>query len=67
MNELDVLCIVIGVAITIVNILKGKWAVAFLGGIFVIPGALRVAKPGSWWDRHRSTPEQRERALRRYE
>ena len=66
MSELVVTGIVIVVVLKTVNILKGKWWVAFCGGIFEIPGAIRVAKPGSWWDRNVSTPEQREKAVRRY-
>ena len=36
-------------------IAKGKWGMALAGlfvmGIFAIVGAIRIAKPGSYWDR----------------
>jgi hypothetical protein len=41
--------------------LKGKWKLAVVGLIapapFWIPGAIRLAKPGSWWARRWYSPE----------
>ena len=61
------MCIAVGIAVKVVNVLKGKWWLAlFGGGIFDIGGAILIAKPGSWWDRHLSSPEKRERSVKRF-
>jgi hypothetical protein len=61
------LLIAVGIAIKIVNVLKGKWWTALLGGgLFEVVGAVRLAKPGSWWDTHRSSSGQRQRSAERF-
>lgn len=55
------------VTLAIVNALKRKWWTAVLGGpLFRAVGAFRLAKPGSWWDAHRSSPAQRVRSAGRF-
>jgi hypothetical protein len=59
--------VVVEVALAMLCELKGKARMAWLGGIpLALVGSLRLAKPGSWWDVHRSSPEQRRRAAARY-
>lgn len=53
-----------------VTALKGQWllfAAGFLtvGTVWWIAG-LRLARPGSWWDRRVYGPDKRRRAERRY-
>jgi hypothetical protein len=60
---------VVGWSYVIICFLKGKliWGVL---GIYLWPvgliGAIRLAKPGSWWSRRRYGEEKRARALERY-
>ncbi len=59
----------IGVALALICLLKGKlmWAVV---GVYISPialvGALRLAKPDSWWARKRYGPEELARSHARY-
>lgn len=59
----------LGLGFAVVCFLKGKllWGVF---GIYLWPvgliGGLRLAKPQSWWARHRYDPEKRNRAQSRY-
>ena len=52
-------------AVVVVNGLKGKYGFVVMGispvifffPIIVVVGAVRVAKPGSWWFRNRYVPK----------
>lgn len=49
----------------VVTALKGKWGVAALGVLFwpaAVIGAVRLAKPDSWWARRRYDADRRARA-----
>ena len=53
------------------SLLKGKITTGIIGtviGLVAIVGALRLAKPGSWWAtrRYTSRPRRAARAARRY-
>jgi hypothetical protein len=55
-----------------VCVMKGKPWFAFFGilvhgWLFAFVGAIRLAKPNSWWDRHRYSPEQHRQAVERFE
>lgn len=52
----------------VVNALKGKWwmAIIFSLGLIGLITAIRVAKPGSYWDRHWSSVGDHEKALSRF-
>lgn len=42
-------------ALIVINVLKGKYDMAAIGLVVHVTwyaGAIRLAKPGSWWDRH---------------
>ncbi|HET6172947.1 MAG TPA: hypothetical protein VFD90_10100 [Gaiellales bacterium] len=58
----------IWLAIGAVNALKGKWwmAVLFSAGLIGIITAIRVAKPGSHWDRNWSSVAAHEKAVGRF-
>jgi hypothetical protein len=46
--------LVVTIAAMVVTVLKGKWgmfAVGWLIGLCWYIGAIRIAKPNSWWDR----------------
>ncbi|HET7444055.1 MAG TPA: hypothetical protein VFJ57_05290 [Solirubrobacterales bacterium] len=53
-----------------ITALKGQWLLFVAGwltlGIVWWIAAVRLARPGSWWDRHRYGPEKRQRARQRY-
>lgn len=49
--------------------LKGKPWFVVLGvffGVFALVGAIRLAKPNSWWDRHRYDSVQHQQAVERF-
>jgi hypothetical protein len=49
------------------NALKGKWwMLIFSAGIIGLITAIRVAKPGSYWDRHWSSVSAHEKAVGRF-
>lgn len=49
------------------NALKGKWwMIIFSAGLVGIITAVRVAKPGSYWDRHWSSVGDHETAVKRF-
>jgi hypothetical protein len=57
-------CVAISGTCVTVNALKGKWWMAILFSVSWFPligiiTAIRVAKPGSHWDRKWSTPAER--------
>ena len=53
-----------------VTALKGQWVLFFAGwltlGMVWWIAALRLARPGSWWARHRYGPDKLARAQARY-
>ncbi len=53
-----------------VTALKGQWLLFVAGwltiGVVWLIAACRLARPGSWWDRHVYGPGKQERARRRY-
>jgi hypothetical protein len=54
----------------VVTALKGKWGLVLLGFLITIPwfiGAVRLAKPGSWWARKLYDERQLERANIRFD
>jgi hypothetical protein len=55
-------------AIATGNALKGKWwmAVLFSGGLIGFITVIRVAKPGSYWDRNWSSVADHEKAVARF-
>lgn len=64
------LAVVLIIGPATVTALKGQW-VLFAAGFLTIGtvwwiAALRLARPGSWWDRRFYRPEKRGRAERRY-
>lgn len=62
-----IIYLVIAAAIGTVNALKGKWwMIIFSFGLIGIVTAIRVAKPGSYWDRHWSSVGDHEKALARF-
>jgi hypothetical protein len=66
----DLISIGVGFALVVLCGLKGKPFFACLGlllGPVALVGAIRLAKPGSFWDRHWYGKEKHERAFRRYE
>jgi hypothetical protein len=64
------LWIVLIVAPATVTALKGQWLLFAAGwltlGIVWWIASLRLARPGSWWDRHLYDPDKRLRVQRRY-
>jgi hypothetical protein len=59
-------------ALSVICMLKGKLITGVIGVLIqpvAIVGAIRLAKPGSWWDRHRyaSKPKKRARARHRFD
>jgi hypothetical protein len=66
-NDFLVFILAAGIWLELVNVLESTWWTAFIGGqIFEVVGALRAARPGSWWDRHWSSPAQWARAAKRF-
>lgn len=62
-----VVCALLGFGV--VCAMKGKWVFFALGwftGIFWIVGALRLAKPGSWWARRWYGERELAQAQRRF-
>ena len=56
---LVILVLVLWLATIVVNGLKGKYVftvLAILGSLWAVIGAIRLAKPNSWWARHRYLP-----------
>lgn len=52
----------------LICVLKGKYSVALLGlflPLIAVVGAVRLARPGSAWARHRYRPERQDKAARR--
>ena len=74
MSPVDV-AIVVAVAALVLSLpvncaLKGKWGFVLLGVLihwFWIFGAVRLAKPGSWWARRRYGPAKLARAESRFD
>jgi hypothetical protein len=64
--------IAVNLLLCVVCLLKGKVVTGVIGiviGIVALIGAIRLAKPGSWWARHRyaSRPRRAARAAHRYD
>ena len=67
----SVAIVAVDLVLSVVCLLKGKITTGIIGtviGLVAIVGALRLAKPGSWWATRRSTsrPRRAARAARRY-
>ena len=67
----SVAILAVDLVLSVVCLLKGKITTGIIGtviGIVAIVGALRLAKPGSWWAtrRYASRPRRAARAARRY-
>jgi hypothetical protein len=63
--------VAINLALCVICLLKGKVVTGVIGifiGVVAFVGAIRLAKPGSWWANHRyaSRPKRALRAERRY-
>ena len=59
---LAVVVAVVYVALLVINWLKGKYGFALMGifpmgVVFVVVGAIRIAKPESWWFDNRYHPK----------
>jgi hypothetical protein len=57
---LGILVLVGWVTAIVLNALKGKYvfsALAVFGSLWALIGAIRLAKPNSWWARHRYAPQ----------
>ncbi len=68
----SVAVIAINLLLCVICVLKGKVVTGVIGiviGIVALVGAIRLAKPGSWWATHRyaSRPRRAIRAARRYD
>lgn len=64
--------IAINLALSVICLLKGKIMTGVIGlviGIVALVGAIRLAKPGSWWAvrRYAAKPRRASRAARRYD
>ncbi len=64
--------IAINLALCVICLLKGKVVTGVIGlviGVVALVGAIRLAKPGSWWAVHRyaSRPRRASRAARRFD
>jgi hypothetical protein len=62
----------INLALSVICLLKGKvitGAIGLVVGIVALVGAIRLAKPGSWWAvrRYATRPRRADRAARRYD
>jgi hypothetical protein len=66
---IDVL-VTVGFALVVVCSLKGKPALVLslvvTGPLTVVPGAIRLARPGSWWWRTRYDEAKQRRSAERY-
>ena len=57
--------VLLHVACAFVCALKGHWLTAIVGApVLTVIGAMCPASSGSWWDRNRSSPEQRARSAK---
>ena len=68
----SVASVVINLVLCVICLLKGKVMTGVVGivvGVVALVGAIRLAKPGSWWAKHRyaSRPRRASRAARRYD
>jgi hypothetical protein len=68
----SVFAICVNLALCVICMLKGKVVTGVIGiviGLVALVGAIRLAKPGSWWAEHRyaSRPRRARRAARRYD
>jgi hypothetical protein len=64
--------IAVNLLLCVICLLKGKIVTGVIGviiGVVALAGAIRLAKPGSWWAAHRyaSRPQRAVRAARRYD
>ena len=67
----SIFVIVVNLLLCVICLLKGKIVTAVIGifiGVVALVGAIRLAKPGSWWAvrRYASQPRRAERAERRF-
>jgi hypothetical protein len=67
----SVAAIAVNLLLCVICLLKGKVVTGVIGiviGVVAVIGAIRLAKPGSWWAAHRyaSRPRRASRAARRY-
>jgi hypothetical protein len=67
----SVFVLAVGLMLSVICLLKGKVTTGFIGiivGVVAFVGAVRLAKPGSWWATHRydSRPKRAARAAHRY-
>jgi len=68
----SVAVIAVNLLLCVICLLKGKVVTAVIGifiGVAALVGAIRLAKPGSWWAEHRyaSRPQRARRAASRYD
>jgi hypothetical protein len=68
----SVAVIAVNLVLCVICLLKGKVVTGVIGiviGVVALVGAIRLAKPGSWWAAHRyaSRPGRARRAARRYD
>jgi len=68
----SVAVIAVNLLLCLICMLKGKVMTGVIGvfvGVVALVGAIRLAKPGSWWATHRyaSRPRRAARAARRYD
>ena len=68
----SVAAIAVNLALCVICLLKGKIVTGVIGiviGVVALVGAIRLAKPGSWWAVHRyaSRPRRAKRAASRYD
>jgi hypothetical protein len=60
----------VGLSMTVITALKGKWWLFWLGFLPLSPthmfGAVRLAMPGSWWYQNRYDDEKKQRADERH-
>ena len=66
----SVAVIAVNLALCVICLLKGKVMTGVIGifiGVVALVGAIRLAKPGSWWATHRYGPRRAARAAARYD
>jgi hypothetical protein len=68
----SVAAVAVTLLLSVICLLKGKVVTGVIGiviGVVALVGAVRLAKPGSWWAAHRyaSRPRRTARAARRYD
>jgi hypothetical protein len=64
-----VIAVVVNLVFVTICALKGKYVFAGVGlvlGIFAFVGAIRLAKPESWWARRNYSGEKLERSMARF-